>query len=240
MFYDVRLAVARSNNIREKTLPKGQSKAIVINDCPFCQFSRKCKEYQHADGEGHLLQMCLLRSWELEYVWLSIGDDRAKVNIGDRFGKLVVKNFRTYDDHGHPLWVCQCDCGNHKTARGADLLGGKTKSCGCLRGGDIEYLKIKWMFDYIFGVRRTENVGLSKEKWRYTRGSGTNPDGTTHQFINGHEGNVGKSVCHVVEIIDDNGELHRHLENTKCDCGGQIRIDEHGDQLCDICNYMNG
>ncbi len=230
MFYDVRLAIARSNNIREKTLTKGQSKAIIINDCPFCQFSRKCREYQHADGEGHLLQMCLLRSWELEYVWLSIGDDRAKVNIGDRFGKLTVKNFRTYDDTGHPLWVCKCDCGNHKTVYGYNLLNGKSVSCGCARGNN----------QYSGGCTRTENIKLEKEKWQYVRGSGTNPDGTTHKYINGHEGDVGKSVCHVVETIDDNGETHRSLVNTKCKCGGQIRIDEHGDQLCAVCNWMIG
>lgn len=230
MLYDVKLDFARSNNIRERTLPKGQSKSILINDCPFCQFARKCKEYQYADGDGHFRQRCLIRSWELEYVWLSIGEDRAAIKIGEKFGLLTVLNFAHYNNHGDPLWFCKCDCGlGYKTVRGSDLLGGKTQSCGCLRGRN-QYS----------ASRGTANIELNKEKWSYTRGSVINPDGTTHKFINGHEGNVGKSVCHVVETIDDDGELHRHLEFTKCKCGGQIRIDEHGDQLCAKCNWMNG
>lgn len=32
------------------------------------------------------------------------------------------------------MWICECDCKNHtiKEIRGADLVSGKTRSCGCL------------------------------------------------------------------------------------------------------------
>jgi hypothetical protein len=70
---------------------------------------------------------------------------RGKHNIGfidrtgHRYGLLTViglaesptsrkSGFRYY-------WLCECDCGSGKlvTAEGASLVGGKTRSCGCLR-----------------------------------------------------------------------------------------------------------
>lgn len=58
--------------------------------------------------------------------------------IGQRFGHLVVleqdfeyakiKNLKSKQKY----WKCQCDCGNEKTIVHTSLIGGKTKSCGCL------------------------------------------------------------------------------------------------------------
>lgn len=51
---------------------------------------------------------------------------------GKRFGRLNVigvhdtKTRKTY-------YVCQCDCGNVKIVRADALVGGITKSCGCLK-----------------------------------------------------------------------------------------------------------
>lgn len=33
---------------------------------------------------------------------------------------------------GHSDWLCKCDCGNSKIARGSHLKEGDIKSCGCL------------------------------------------------------------------------------------------------------------
>lgn len=58
--------------------------------------------------------------------------------IGQRFGRLIVleqdfeyakiKNLKSKQKY----WKCQCDCGNEKTIVHTSLIGGKTKSCGCL------------------------------------------------------------------------------------------------------------
>jgi len=60
--------------------------------------------------------------------------------VGQRFGKLLVikrtdklpniKSFGAY-------WLCKCDCGNKKTARGVSLRSGNLKSCGCLIGENL-------------------------------------------------------------------------------------------------------
>lgn len=54
---------------------------------------------------------------------------------GLRFGKLVV--LHRADDHIDPKgnrvvrWLCKCDCGAERIARGKDLRLGAAVSCGC-------------------------------------------------------------------------------------------------------------
>ena len=51
---------------------------------------------------------------------------------GKRFGRLEVIGVH---DNGSrkTYYVCQCDCGNVKVIRADALVGGMTKSCGCLK-----------------------------------------------------------------------------------------------------------
>lgn len=54
--------------------------------------------------------------------------------IGDRFGKLVVKDVYWRDfDAGYRVAMakCDCDCGTKTETRLPDLVDGKTVSCGC-------------------------------------------------------------------------------------------------------------
>lgn len=53
--------------------------------------------------------------------------------VGQRFGRLRVKERSENDKHGNPRWLCKCDCENEKVAIGHNLKRGLTKSCGCLR-----------------------------------------------------------------------------------------------------------
>jgi hypothetical protein len=51
---------------------------------------------------------------------------------GMRFGRLFVI-CRTDNIGRRSAWLCNCDCGNKKSAIGQNLLKGKTRSCGCLQ-----------------------------------------------------------------------------------------------------------
>jgi hypothetical protein len=53
------------------------------------------------------------------------------IKIGQRFGRLVVLS-RLNGDHG-ARFMCQCDCGTKKPAKGHVLLRGLIVSCGCFR-----------------------------------------------------------------------------------------------------------
>lgn len=54
---------------------------------------------------------------------------------GQRFGKLVAIKCVGQDKHKNALWMCKCDCGRTKTVASRSLVGGSTKSCGCLETG---------------------------------------------------------------------------------------------------------
>lgn len=59
---------------------------------------------------------------------------KIKDETGRRYGRLVVVGLSERTNKRRmAYWVCQCDCGNIKIARGVDLRSGGTKSCGCLR-----------------------------------------------------------------------------------------------------------
>lgn len=54
---------------------------------------------------------------------------------GQRFGRLkVTRCYQRWFRYGwQTLCVCACDCGNESTVRVSNLVGGTTRSCGCLR-----------------------------------------------------------------------------------------------------------
>lgn len=58
-----------------------------------------------------------------------------KNRIGLRYGKLTVIAEVEAGPDGKFQWLCKCDCGNEKIAKGNGLGNGGTTSCGCLWGG---------------------------------------------------------------------------------------------------------
>ena len=52
---------------------------------------------------------------------------------GQRFGLLIAVE-RAPNQNGRTMWCCECDCGGEKVLRADALLGGRTKSCGCISG----------------------------------------------------------------------------------------------------------
>lgn len=61
---------------------------------------------------------------------------KKRVEVGDRYGKLVVIKIKNYYDHLNPkqlnrLCKCRCDCGNTVERDGGYLRSGKATNCGC-------------------------------------------------------------------------------------------------------------
>lgn len=52
--------------------------------------------------------------------------------VGQRFGRLVVREYMGRSFNSEPSYRCQCDCGKAKVARRDSLRHSKTRSCGCL------------------------------------------------------------------------------------------------------------
>jgi hypothetical protein len=51
---------------------------------------------------------------------------------GEVFGRLTVISKDDKQKGKEIKWICKCKCNKLTSVRGADLRGGKTKSCGCL------------------------------------------------------------------------------------------------------------
>lgn len=62
--------------------------------------------------------------------------------IGQIFGNWTVLN-KVYSDKIGTVYECICKCGNLKNIYRGNLLSGKTKSCGCLKGQLIAKKKLK-------------------------------------------------------------------------------------------------
>jgi len=79
---------------------------------------------------------------------------------GQKFGRItVIKRIdRPIGDRSDTRWLCECECGSVKEIVSASLLGGKTKSCGCLSREIHSALKIaentaNGVYDDISGKR---------------------------------------------------------------------------------------
>jgi len=51
--------------------------------------------------------------------------------VGQRFGKLIVKELIGHTKNRGVIWKCKCDCGNEVDVVAALLTGNRKKSCGC-------------------------------------------------------------------------------------------------------------
>lgn len=109
------------------------------------------------------------------------GSMKALDLIGQRFGRLLVKEKATNRQQGHIIWECLCDCGSKAFVTGACLRSGNTKSCGCY---NIECTKI-----------RNSTHGLSKHPiystWKSIQQRCYNPQQKYYSYY----GERGITVC---------------------------------------------
>lgn len=59
--------------------------------------------------------------------------NRARYEVGNRYGRLTVIRYAGHDQHNGPKWLCRCDCGRDAVVLGTLLRSGQTISCGCYR-----------------------------------------------------------------------------------------------------------
>lgn len=87
--------------------------------------------------------------------------------VGNKYGKLtVIKKVPRPD--GRPkgaYWLCQCECGNEKIARGADLRAGSVNSCGCLYGKHSIKDETGNRYGKLTVLSQTDNREFGSVKW---------------------------------------------------------------------------
>lgn len=58
---------------------------------------------------------------------------KPRILIGERFGRLTVKENVGKDKWRSYIYLCNCDCGNEIKTNARRLINQDTKSCGCLK-----------------------------------------------------------------------------------------------------------
>lgn len=104
----------------------------------------------------------------------------CKVNMGDRFGRLVVVS-NADAINGKRRFSCRCDCGNQAIIRMDGLIQGGSKSCGCLRS------EVTIARHLTHGQRRTRLYRL----WRNIKSRCLNPNFTDYPNWGGR----GITIC---------------------------------------------
>lgn len=87
--------------------------------------------------------------------------------IGNKYGKLTVLE-KVPRPEGRPVgayWLCQCECGNQKIIRGADLRAGGVNSCGCLYGKHSIINETGKRYGKLIVISQTENREFGSVKW---------------------------------------------------------------------------
>lgn len=213
---------------------KEQSRAVLNELCPLCEFDGLCEISTVTYGK--LYKLCKVKSWDLQNTWIMITEDRTSIEIGKKYGMLTVKNYRHYIGKkfrdSHLWWICQCDCGNYVTQRGYNLINGHTKSCGCIHGNRYSRMNLKSI---------VQNV--DKKNRKYRKGSSTNPDGTRHIEHTDYSSPVGCRSEHMVIHKDKNNQdnIIKFYASDKCSgCRKEVKFNQHRERQCDNCGLING
>lgn len=236
--YSDKISRLKAHYITDKTLKKAQSKSILMNECPFCEFEWDCYQKDMHTFEARL---CIRRSTETLRVWLYASDRKPKIKLGGMYGNLEVIKFDHKDKKGNLYFSCKCKCGKHIVARSSNLLNGNTTSCGCLRGKHNKMERSSG-----FKVSKCENSNntteLSKTRGEFVKvGSNINLDHTRHIVATEHHSKVGCKVDTLIEVEDAEApeNTYYYYDDARCEfCGGLLRINSRAEQECEDCHTI--
>jgi len=156
-----------------------------------------------------------------------------------KFGRLTVLRLQEVRNH-ISFWVCRCDCGNEKIARGKNLVSGSTQSCGC------------------YFIDKMTTHGMSRTRvyriWSYMRQRCNSPKDIGYKYYGGK----GIRVCkrwdssfenffadmghpptdqHTIDRIDSNGDYEpgnckwSTMQEQNCNRGNNRHITYEGRTL---------
>lgn len=93
---------------------------------------------------------------------------QKKSYVGQRFGRLLaIEKIRKGPLVNETYYLCQCDCGNKKEVRYSNLVGGSTRSCGCLKKETLHARKMPDREIRLHAIGRyyRRNATIAGRKW---------------------------------------------------------------------------
>lgn len=108
---------------------------------------------------------------------------RGYIDItGQRFGRLTVIEYAGKTSRYISLWRCRCDCGREKVVSRKNLIGGGTRSCGCLfkdrqqHGEAVRGSRSKLYNIWVSMRQRCHNPNSPAWKWYGEKGISVCPE----------------------------------------------------------------
>ena len=116
---------------------------------------------------------------------------KIKDMTGQKFGKLTALKISSQKLRNVLSWDCACDCGNSKTATGADLRNGQVTSCGCSKGTKPKDITGKKLGK----LTAVSNTGVKSSNgdyiWKFACDCGSECQTTVGRFNHGHTKSCG-------------------------------------------------
>lgn len=121
---------------------------------------------------------------------------------GARYGRLTVLGYSHSDKHRNSLWRCVCDCGKETTVYRVGLVGGKTRSCGCLKMESIASVAGRTLLKH--GHGRAGNQTPTYRAWKGARERCNRPNHRDYPRYGGR--GIEMRFASVLDLIADIGE----------------------------------
>lgn len=135
--------------------------------------------------------------------------------IGQKFGRLAVKERSENDKEGKVQWLCLCDCGELTIVRRSNLRSGNVNSCGCLQKELASQRAIK-----NFTTHKHTNTS-TYGTWKQMIQRCTNPKHIGYKYYGGRGIKVCKRWLKFKNFLEDMGErpLNRSIDRINNNLG---------------------
>jgi hypothetical protein len=141
-----------------------------------------------------------------------------KNRVGQKFGLLTcISMYRT---ESITFLVCECECGKVKTYRGANVINGQSKSCGCWRQ---KFPQKKPWISKRNKLRSTHNMSQTRSYniWRGMKQRCLNDKCKDFANYGGREITICESWLKFENFLSDMGEAPKKMQLDRIDNDGK-------------------